>query len=100
MWDDEDDDDFEDDDEDSDDFDEVEPPSLKNLTTVLAEFLSTLPQKMAKKVTSALAAGEDPGTAIDRIAGKESPGPGSPAPSKNKRGTAARFPPPGQGSLF
>jgi hypothetical protein len=100
MWDDEDDDDFEDDDEDSDDFDEVEPPSLKNLTTVLAEFLSTLPQKMAKKVTSALAAGEDPGTAIDRIAGKEFPGPGSPAPSKNKRGTAARFPPPGQGSLF
>src|SRR5260370_1358260 len=91
--DDEDEDDFEEDFDEDEDFDEVEPPSLKNVMRMLEQVLGRLPPKMAKQMTRALAAGEDPMTAFARIVGQESPAP-------SRKGTSARVPPPQQCHLF
>jgi hypothetical protein len=102
--DDEDDDDFDDDedfDENRDDFDGP-PPSFKQAAKNLLEgLLRNLPPDIAQKVKEAIAAGEDPFPAIQRILKSESANKDFSAPPKiEKKAKTAKLPPPDQGSLF
>jgi hypothetical protein len=102
----------EDDFDDGDEFDEYEetfdgalPPALEQMAELLEQILSSLPrplaQGLAKQLKQAMAAGENPIDAIQRIMGPAIPKPGSPASSQNnKKEKAARVAPPEQGSLF
>jgi len=91
--------DDEDEDEfDDDEFDEPPPPLSRKAKEMLEEFLGTLPPAVARRVIRAIAAGEEPISAIDRIMNKEFPNRAIPA-SPNKEKTA-RAKPPAQGSLF
>ncbi len=90
---------WDDNDGDEDDFDESGvPPSLTNLMKMLDQFLGKLPPELAEKVNKAIAAGEDPVTAVDRIMGNAFPKRGLPARPKKEK--VAKAPPPEQGSLF
>jgi hypothetical protein len=101
---DDDEDEFDDDEEfgdDEDEFDESMPPLSQKLTKMLVSFLDTLPPGIAQKVKTALAAGEDPITAIDRILKSERLKTNSSAPSGiERKAKVAKAPPPEQGSLF
>ncbi len=100
---DDDDDDWEDDEDfDDDEFDGPIPALSMKLTEMLVNFLGKLPPEVATKVKAALAAGEDPITAIERIMKQELPKGNSSASSNfEKKGRAAKIPPPPeQGSLF
>jgi hypothetical protein len=94
-WNDDEKDDFEDDFDDEDDFDQPAPPSA-NFMKRLEEVLGNLPPELAQQVKGAIAAGEDPVTAIHRVMGKVLP---KPAASSQKE-KAAKAPLPEQGSLF
>jgi hypothetical protein len=97
-WDEDDEDESEDGFDDADDFDQAAPPSMRNLMKRLEKFLGKLPPEVALQVTDAVADGEDPLTALDRILGKTSPKPGSPVSAK--AGKPAKAPVPEQGRLF
>ena len=101
---DDDEDEFDDDEEfgdDEDEFDESMPPLSQKLTKMLVSFLDTLPPGIAQKVKTALAAGEDPITAIDRILKSERLKTNSSAPSGiERKARVAKAPPPEQGNLF
>jgi hypothetical protein len=97
-WDEDDEDESEDGFDDADDFDQAAPPSMRNLMKRLEKFLGKLPPEVALQVTDAVADGEDPLTALDRILGKTSPKPGSPVSAK--AGKAAKAPVPEQRRLF
>ncbi len=84
-------------DEDEED-DPAVPASFTGILKMLEQFLGNLPPELAQKVTKALAAGEDPITAIDRIMGHAFPKTELPAQPKKEK--AAKAPPPEQGSLF
>jgi hypothetical protein len=98
--------------DDGDDFDEEEeafdgspPRSLKQMAERLEQMLSSLPpplaQAVAQHLKKAVAAGESPIDAIERIMGLALRKPGSPASSPfKKKEKPAMSPPPEQGSLF
>jgi hypothetical protein len=91
--------DDEDEDEfDDDEFDEPPPPLSRKAKEMLEDFLGKLPPAVAQRVIRAIAAGEEPISAIDRIMNKEFPKRALPA-SPNKEKTA-KAKPPEQGSLF
>ena len=81
-------DDFDDPDFDDEDiFDGLEPAVLKNMTKMLEEFLASMPPEMAQQAKKAIAAGQDPVKAIDKVMKKAFPKPESTAPSG--KGTSA-----------
>jgi hypothetical protein len=95
---DEDDEDEDEDEFDDDEFDEPPPPLSRKAIEMLEGFLGNLPPAVARRVIRAIANGEEPISAIDRIMNKEFPKRAIPA-SPNKEKTA-KAKPPAQGSLF
>jgi hypothetical protein len=99
MDDDEDEDDLDNDDENEFDRPPMSVPNFaKNILNLFEEFLDKLPPEKAQQVMEAIAAGEDPITAIEKIKGKALPKVGLPPTPKKQK--AAKAPPPDQGSLF
>jgi len=96
----EDEDEFDDEDDDEDEFDEPPPSFYPDVLAGIAKMMGLSAAKI-KQLKEAMARGEDPKAALDRILGKKLVDPGLPAPSQNgKKEKAARVPPPEQGSLF
>jgi hypothetical protein len=102
--DDEDDDDFDDDedfDEVNDEFDGSMPSFKQAAENMLKGLLRDMPPEIAQKVKDAMAAGEDPFYAIQRILKSENAKKDSSAPPIiEKKAKTAKLPPPDQGSLF
>lgn len=89
-------DDFEDDSDDEDEFYQPAPPFFENVMKAIEEILGKLPPELAQQVMGAIAAGEDPIAAMDRVMGKAFPKPAA----SSQKARAAKAPLPGQGSLF
>ncbi len=89
-------DDFEDDSDDEDEFYQPAPPFFENIMKAIEEILGQLPPELAQQVTGAIAAGEDPIAAMDRVMGKALPKPAA----SSQKAKAVKAPLPGQGSLF
>jgi hypothetical protein len=99
-WDDEDDDE-EDDDRDEQNDADFRGPFSKTVLNNVEKILGALAPDLARQGREAIAAGENPVRVVDRIMGKAFPKEESAAASrKSKKGKAADFPRPEQGSLF
>jgi len=86
---------------DEDEFDSPFPAIAQGMMRMFDELLRALPPEKARQVKAAIAAGEDPIAAIDRVLGNQSPNGRSSDPFKiERKAKTARAPLPGQGTLF